>query len=299
MAGEGLKVFLQLILGGLAVGSIYALIALGFVLIYKATGVINFAQGELMMLGAYFCFTLITRYHIPFIPAFLITLAFSVILATLVEFLVLRPMVGEPIFSVVMVTIGLAIFLRSLVGIFWGHEEYKFPGFVSEQSIVLGGIRIAPEHIWTIITALVFLGLFGLFFKFTRIGIGMRATSEDQDVAFLMGISVRKIFALSWIIAAIVASVAGVFFANMYLIYSSMNFIGIRAFPAAVLGGMDSVAGAVIGGLIIGVIENLAGGYLDTLLGGGIKEITAFVVLIIILMVKPYGLFGTEEIERV
>ena len=299
MAGEGVTIFFQLVVGGLAVGSIYALIALGFVLIYKATGVINFAQGELMMLGAYFCFTLITRYHIPFLPAFLITLVFSAILAILVEFLILRPMVGEPIFSVVMVTIGLAILLRSLVGIFWGHEEYKFPGFISEQPIVLGGIRIAPEHMWTIITALVFLGLFALFFKFTRVGIGMRATSEDQDVAFLMGISVRKIFALSWIIAAIVASVAGVFFANMYLIYSSMNFIGIRAFPAAVLGGMDSVAGAIIGGLLIGVIENLAGGYLDTLLGGGIKEITAFVVLIIILMVKPYGLFGTEEIERV
>lgn len=299
MSGEGLKIFFQLVMGGLAVGSIYALVALGFVLIYKATGVINFAQGELMMLGAYFCFTLITRYHIPFLPAFLLTLIFSAALGMVIEFLILRPMVGEPVFSVVMVTIGLATLLRSLVGIFWGHEEYKFPAFFSAQPVALGGIRIYPEHLWTIITAVVFLALFTMFFKFTRIGIGMRATAEDQDIAFLMGISVRRIFALSWIIAAIVASVAGVFFANMYLIYSSMNFVGIRAFPAAVLGGMDSVAGSIIGGLIIGVIENLAGGYLDTLLGGGIKEITAFVVLIIILMVRPYGLFGTEEIERV
>ena len=299
MAGEGLKVFLQLILGGLAVGSIYALIALGFVLIYKATGVINFAQGELMMLGAYFCFTLIGQYHIPFLYAFLITLIFSAVLGIAIEFLIIRPMVGEPIFSVIMVTIGLSILLSSIVGIFWGHEEYKFPVSFSEQPIILGEVNISPEYLWTIITAVIFLVLFAFFFKFTMIGVGMRATAEDQDIAFLMGISVRKIFALSWIIASIVASVAGIFFANMYLLYSSMNFVGIRAFPAAVLGGMDSVAGAIIGGLIIGIIENMAGGYLDTLFGGGIKEITAFVVLIIILMVRPYGFFGSEEIERV
>ena len=296
---DNLYFLAQLVVSGITVGSVYSLIALGFVLIYKATDVLNLAIGELMMLGAYFCFTMITTYKIPYIPAFFMTLVFSAILGVLLERIILRPMIGEPILAIVMITIGLGTVFRSIIGMIWGPLNYVFPGPFSEEPIMLGVIAVSHVHLWALIIAVFVMIVFLAFFKYSAMGIGMRATAEDQDVAFLMGVSVKKVVAVSWLIATVVTSIAGIFLANINLLNLNLYFIGLKALPAAVFGGLDSIAGAMIGGIVIGVVENLAGGYLDHLFGGGVKEVAAFMFLIIIMMVRPYGLFGTEEIERV
>lgn len=299
MISEGIGNFLQLVLSGLAVGSVYAIVALGFVIIYKATDVFNFAQGELMTLGAFICYFFIVQLHIPTIWAFLLTFVTTALIGMITEELFFKPLVGEPIFSVIMVTVGLSIFLKGVVGLFWGYMIKKFPAFVSENPISFAGIVISPVHLATIIITGILIVIFALFFKFSVMGIAMRAVANDQDASLLMGISVRRIFGLSWAISAIVASIGGILLSSITILHPSSSFIGIKVFPAVVLGGLDSIPGAILGGIIIGVVENLAGGYIDPLVGGGVKEITAFIILIMIMMIRPYGLFGKEEIERV
>jgi branched-chain amino acid transport system permease protein len=199
---ESGRLFFQLIIGGIIVGSIYGLVALGFVLIYKATDIINFAQGELMMFGAYICYGLITDFKIPFLAAFLLTLVFSACLGILIEVLILRPMVGEPIFSVIMITIALATLLRSIVGLIWGHDVYPFPTPFSDKPLDLFGLSLLPIEITTCVAVLGLVILFFLFFRYSRVGIAMRATAFNQKYALLMGISVRKIFSLAWLFAS-------------------------------------------------------------------------------------------------
>lgn len=298
--GEEFAYFFQLIISGLSIGSIYGLIALGFVLIYKATDVLNFAQGELMMLGAYVCFTAIMYFELSFIPAVVVALVFSAILGFVINVTVLRPMVGKPVFSIVMITIGLATIFRNLTGFIYGHLEIKFPSpFSIDKTVSIGGMYISTVHLWTIGFSIFFVLLFYLFFKFSIVGIGMKATANEQIASMLQGINVKKMFALSWVIAGVTATVAGVFLASASFLHADMGLIGLRAFPAIILGGLDSVGGAIIGGISIGLIENLAGGYLDEALGGGVKEITSYVIVIIVMMIRPYGLFGKEHIERV
>ena len=291
--------FLQLVIQGLAVGSVYALVALGFVLIYKASSVINFAQGELLMVGAYVCLALLTTFQVPFWAAFFLTMAFSVTLALLIERLVLRPMIGEPAISIIMITIGLSLVLKSSVAAIWGVEISAFPSIFPETPLRFGEIIVSQVYVYTFLASMVFLVLFALFFKYSRMGIAMRATANSNQVALSMGISVKKVFAISWCVAAVVSAVGGILIGNINGVNITLSSVGLKVFPAVILGGLDSIPGAVLGGLIIGVLENLSGGYLDQLFGGGVKEVAPFVVLVIILMVKPYGLFGTEEIERV
>ena len=291
--------FLQLVIQGLAVGSVYALVALGFVLIYKASSVINFAQGELLMVGAYVCLALLTTFQVPFWAAFFLTMAFSVTLALLIERLVLRPMIGEPAISIIMITIGLSLVLKSSVAAIWGVEIKAFPSIFPETPLRVGEIIVSQVYVYTFLASMVFLVFFALFFKYSRMGIAMRATANSNQVALSMGISVKKVFAISWCVAAVVSAVGGILIGNINGVNITLSSVGLKVFPAVILGGLDSIPGAVLGGLIIGVLENLSGGYLDQLFGGGVKEVAPFVVLVIILMVKPYGLFGTEEIERV
>ncbi len=296
---EGIWVFLQLIIQGLAVGSVYALVALGFVLIYKASSVINFAQGELLMVGAYVCLALLTTYQVPFWAGFLLTMAFSVTLALLVERLVLRPMIGEPVISIIMITIGLSLVLKSFVAAIWGTQIKVFPAIFPQAPVKLGEIIVSQVYMYTFAASMVFLVLFAFFFKYSRMGIAMRATANSNQVALSMGISVKKVFAISWCVAAVVSAVGGILIGNINGVNSTLAGVGLKVFPAVILGGLDSIPGAVLGGLIIGILENLSGGYLDHYFGGGVKEVAPFVILVIILMIKPYGLFGTEEIERV
>ena len=295
----GFQIFVQLLVTGLAWGSVYACIALGFVLIFKATDIFNFAQPELMMFGAYVAFTLITMLKLPFVIGFLVTLVLMGLIAAILEMMVVRPMVGEPVLAVIMVTLGLANVLRGLTGLIWGYEELQFPSPFPEEPLMIFGAAINQAEIYTVVATAILLIIFFFFFKYSGAGISMRATAEDTRTAFLMGINVKRVFTASWAIASLVATIAGVFLASFTFLEPIMGHVGLKALPAIILGGLDSVHGAIIGGLIIGVTENLAGFYLEDYLGSGINEITAYVIVLIVMMIRPYGLFGTKEIERV
>jgi len=291
--------FLQMLVTGIVVGSVYALVALGFVLIYKSSDAINFAQGEFLLVGTYVCLTLVASYNIPFIAAILITLAFSAVLGLVVERIVLRPFIGKPVISMIMATIGLASVMAGIVHIIWGHETRVYPKVFSDKPLQLGDVVIAPVYAWALIIVVIMLVILTLFFKYSKLGIAMRATADDQQAALSMGISVKTIFAVAWAIAAIVSAVGGVLLGNINGVNSSLSTIGLKVLPVAILGGLDSIPGAIIGGILIGIIESLTGGYLDPLVGGGLKEVIPFIILVLILMFKPYGLFGKKEIERV
>ncbi len=294
-----MEFFLQLVISGIVVGSIYALVALGFVLIYKATGVINFAQGEFLMVGAYVCLALVAQLHIPFWIAFFMTMAVTVILGLIIERVALRPMIGEPIIYVIMLTIGLSSVLKCLVQLFWGPNNRVYPQIFSQVPVHLGPVVVSQVYFWSVGFAFLFLLLFTLFFRYSSAGIAMRAVADDQQAALSMGISVKKVFAMAWCIAFLVAGVGGIFLGNINGVNISLGFFGLKVFPAVILGGLDSIPGAILGGLIIGILEALTGGYIDPIVGGGTKEVIPFVVLVVILMIKPYGFFGTEEIEKV
>ncbi|GAB4367536.1 MAG: branched-chain amino acid ABC transporter permease [Deltaproteobacteria bacterium] len=293
--------FLQLVISGLVIGSIYSAVALGFVIIYKATRVVNFAQGELLMVGAYICYAFLVQMHIPFWGALLLTILFGMILALFVERLILRPMIGEPIISIIMVTIGLSLVFRSLVAAIWGTEILVYePKLFPQEMIEIAGLPISLEFVYCFVLSLFLLAVFSAFFKYSKAGVAMRATAFNQQVAQSMGISVKYIFALSWVISAVVSGIGGVLIGNINGINSSLYHFGLKVFPATILGGLDSILGAAVGGMIIGILENLSDGFCKTYLDlSGVKEVAPYVFLVIILMIKPYGLFGTKEIERV
>lgn len=292
--------YLQLLVSGLVIGSIYSLVALGFVIIYKATKVVNFAQGELVMVGAYICFSLTVQAKLPFLAAFFLTLAFSFILGIAIERLILRPMIGEPIISVIMVTIGLSSVLKSLVQLFWGTQIQVFPPVLPQEPVMIAGLPVAPVYLAAFALSIILFLIFSAFFKYSRLGIAMRATAFDQQAAASMGIGIKNIFALSWCIAAMVSSIGGIILGNINGINAQLGHLGLKVFPAVILGGLDSLLGAALGGLIIGVLENVCDGAAKEFLGlGGFKDVAAFLFLVIILMIKPYGLFGAREIERV
>jgi branched-chain amino acid transport system permease protein len=292
---------LQLVISGLVIGSIYAAVALGFTIIYKATRVVNFAQGEFLMVGAYVCYAFVVQMHAPFWAALTLTVLFALAMAMILERLVLRPMIGEPIISIIMVTIGLSLVMRSFVTAIWGNDILVYePKLFPQETVSIGEVPVSQEFIWCFVLSMVLLAVFSAFFKFSKAGVAMRATAFNQQAAQSMGISVKSIFALSWIISAIVSGIGGVLIGNINGINSSLYHFGLKVFPATILGGLDSILGAALGGLIIGLLENLSDGlckaYLDL---SGVKEVAPYVILVVILMIKPYGLFGTKEIERV
>jgi len=292
--------FVQLVLNGIVTGSIYSLVALGFVVIYKSTGVLNFAQGEFMMLGAYVCLALTVEYHLPFVAAFVVTMAFMALLGVLTERLILRPMIGEPVISLIMVTLGLSAILKGVVQAIWGTDLRPFPTIFPSDPVQLGPLPVSQGYLYSTASVAVLLVVFTLFFKFTRSGIAMRATAFSQQVALSMGISVKRIFALAWSIAAVVSAIGGVLLAGVRGgLDAALALFGLKVIPVVILGGLDSIGGAIVGGVVMGVLENLAGGYLDPVVGGGAKEVAPFIVLVVILTIKPYGLFGKVKIERV
>lgn len=294
-----MEYFLQLTLNGLVVGGIYALVALGFVIIYKSSGILNFAQGEFLMLGAYVCLAIMVDARVPFAGAFVLTLLFSVALGLLLERVVLRPLLGEPIISVIMVTLGLSSVLKAVVQGIWGTDTRPFPSVFPVEPVMLGPLPVSQGYLWSLACVGVLLVVLTLFFRRTRLGLAMRATAFSQQVALSMGISVRRIFALSWSIAAVVSAAGGMLLGAMRGgVDGSLAFYGLKVIPVVILGGLDSIAGAIVGGLVIGVLENISGGYLDPIFGGGVKDVAPFVVLVLILMVRPQGLFGTAHARR-
>jgi branched-chain amino acid transport system permease protein len=295
---------IEILLNGLSMGAIYALLALGFVLIYKSTGVINFAQGELAMVGAFICYSFATLMNIPYIYAFSVALIGGLILGAIVYQTFFRTMVGEPLFSTIMVTVGLASILTCLAGLIWGHDVYSLNSPFTDKVIHIGNITFAQGSAYTIVVSVVLFVIFILFFNRSLLGISMRGTAEDPDTAGLMGINVKKIHMVAWALGALVAAVAGMFLAEQSFVRLSMSHTGIKAMSAAILGGMESVSGAILGGVIIGVVEGLAANYLSGMeVGdfhfGDIKDVAAFVIMIIVLMIRPHGIFGKEKVERV
>lgn len=291
--------FLQMLITGIVVGSIYGLVALGFVLIYRASDALNLANGELVIIGAYICLTLMTAYNVPFIFSLLITLTFSAILGLVIERLVIRPLQNAPVISVIMATIGLSSLLAGAVHMIWGNQTKKFPPVFSEKPINISGVIITPVYLWSFVVVIVLLIAFLLFFKYSKMGIAMRAVADDQQAALSMGISVKSVYATTWAIASVVAAVGGVLLGNINGVSPGMAAIGLTVLPVVILGGLDSVLGAILGGFIIGILQSMSGGYLDPIIGGGLKEVVPFIIVLIILMIKPYGLFGKGGIERV
>lgn len=287
--------FWQLFTSGMALGCVYALIALGFVLIFKSTDVINFAQGEFMMLGAFVAFSFINYAHIPFWIGVVLTLLVMGLFGVLLDRVVMRFLVGEPAFSMIMFTIGLSLFLRSVAGMIWSTDTYSFPSPLSEGVVRFGSVAIAQGDILVVGSTAILVLLLYLFFRFTDLGIAMQSTSQNQFAAYLMGINVEGMFSVVWAMSAMVAAVAGILLAPILFLHKDMGFIGLKAFPAAVLGGFGSIPGAIVGGLIIGISENLAGGFLPL----WVKDIFAYLVLIAVLIVRPEGLFGIQEKKKV
>ena len=295
---------IQLIFAGVALGCIYALIGLGFSIIFKASEVINFAQGELLLVGAYIVSAGVFEWHLPFFLALLLGIVVTVAIALLFERFVLQRMIGRPVFSILMITIGLDIVLRTLVIVKWGSNPIPAASpFEITSGINIGGVHFGANDLWTIIvTALLCAALF-YFFRFTKYGLAMRATALDQEVALAMGINVRTVYALAWGISAAIATIGGIFLAiDTFAVNPTLGGTALLAFPAIILGGIDSVSGAVVGGIIIGLAQVVTAGYesrFANILGAGFHEITPYLIMILVLLIRPYGLFGTRKVERV
>jgi branched-chain amino acid transport system permease protein len=291
--------FLQMLINGIVVGSIYGLVALGFVLIYRASGALNLANGEFVIFGPYICLVVMTALDVPFLIAFLVTLIFSAILGLVIERLVIRPLQNAPTISVIMATLGLSSLLAGAVHMIWGHTTRTFPPVFPQTPLNIGGIIVTPVYLWSFVIVLILLVAFSLFFKFSKIGLAMRAVADDRTAALSMGMSVKFVLAMTWMIASIVAAIGGVLLGNINGVSPTMAAIGLTVLPVVILGGLDSILGAIVGGFMIGILQNLAGGYLDPLVGGGLKDVVPFIVVLLILMLKPHGLFGSRGIERV
>jgi len=294
-----MELFLQLFMTGILVGSIYALIALGWTLIYKCSGVLNLAMGELTLIGAYVCLTFY-QWHIPFILSLFLTLLVGFALGLLTEHLFLRPMVGEPVLSVIMVTVGLSFFFKGVVELVWGTDTVVFnPPVFPIEPIFLGKIVIGQVYLWAFIASMILLLGFVTFFKYTKWGLSMQATADDEMAALSLGVSAKIVNKLAWAIAFMAAGVGGALLGNINGLNISVGYLGLLVLPAVVLGGLNSVPGAIVGGLMIGVLQNLADGYLSRFTPGGVKDVLPFAVMVIILLFKPYGLWGWARIERV
>src|SRR5215471_15859954 len=294
------QLLVQLLANGLIVGTLYGVVAMSFVLIYKATQVVNFAQGEFLLIGAWVCWWLLTKYQLPFYIGMPVTLVFMLIFGVALQVCVLRPMIGEPVISVIMVTIGLSTVFQAAMKWIFGTNLQPFPPIFATHAVSFLGLQIQTVYLMSLAVSLAMMAGMAWFFQFSKYGLAMRATAFNQQVAQSLGISVKSVFAMAWAISAVVSAVAGVVVAIVNGVSAGLSAYGIKLFPAVILGGLDSIVGAVLGGVIIGLLENLAH-FVDSeyLHWGNLYEIAPFYVLIVILMIKPYGLFGTRDIERV
>ena len=292
-----MEFFFQILINGLSIGFLYALAALGFVMIFKSSSVLNFAHGELMAIGAFVFLVLSTWAKLPIWLAFIITLAGSFSLGFIIERFFLRPLIGEALIEVIMLTVGLAIMLKGLMLFIFGGDIHSYVNFLPETlTFHLGPIEVPGVYVATFIVGLIFLGLFGFFFKYSSQGIYMRSVADNQPAAMALGFHVRRVFAMSWAIAALVCAMSGIVFGIINGInVHEVSAVGLKVFPVVILGGLDSIGGAILGGIIIGLLETFTGGYISS----GLREVIPYIVLIVILMIKPYGLFGLVEIERV
>ncbi len=284
---------------GIMVGGIYALVALGWVLIYKCSGVINLAMGEMTLIGAYVSLSFYSM-GIPFILALLFSLIVGLVLGILTERIFLDKLIGEPVLTVIMVTVGLSFFFKGSVELIWGTDTRVFtPPVFSIEPIHIGPVIVGQAYLWSFVAAIILLIIFVCFFKYTRWGLAMQATADDEMAALSLGVSARFVYAAAWAIAFMAAGVGGSLLGNINGLNISVGYLGLLVLPAVVLGGLNSVPGAIVGGLVIGILQNFCGAYLDKYFPGGVKEVAPFVFMAIFLLFKPHGLWGWERIERV
>lgn len=287
--------FLQLLVSGLSQGCVYGLIALGFVLIYKATELVNFAQGDIMMFGAFFAYTFLDVLAWPFVPGLLATLVVMAIFGVILERIFMRRMIGEPPFATLMLTIGLGFLLRAVAGAIWGSDPRSVTTPYAGEVVQIGGVVMGYENIAIMVGTVTLCVVLYLFFRFSRVGIAMQATSENQLAAYFVGIPVKRIFSLVWAISAMIAALAGALIAPISLVEPQLGFLGVKAFAAAIVGGFGSLPGAIIGGLVVGVAEQFAGLYLPP----GFSDTVAYLILLLVLVVRPEGLFSTMQRKKV
>jgi branched-chain amino acid transport system permease protein len=294
-----MELFLMTITTGIMVGGIYALVALGWVLIYKCSGVLNLAMGEMTLIGAYVSMSFYDM-GIPFLLALLFSLIIGLVLGILTERIFLDKLIGEPVLTVIMVTVGLSFFFKGTVELIWGTDTRVFaPPVFSIEPIHIGNIIIGRVYLWSFVAAMILLVIFVCFFKYTRWGLAMQATADDEMAALSLGVSARFVYAAAWAIAFMAAGVGGTLLGNINGLNISVGYLGLLVLPAVVLGGLNSVPGAIVGGIAIGILQNLCGAYLDRYFPGGVKEVAPFVFMAIFLLFKPHGLWGWERIERV
>ena len=299
MSGEDLGFLFALLLNGASIGLMYSLIALGFVLVYKATDAINFAQGEFVMMSGLIAAAILAVQGIPLVVAIGATFAVMIAFGFGFERIVLRPLLGRPVVAVIMATIGLAAILRGLTPVVFGGETRALPLPIGDEPIDIGPASLSPIQLLGIVVTLVLFVGFSWFFKKSRMGVAMRAVADNQQVAQAMGINVERYFALAWAMAGIVAAASGIIWGNMLGVDVHLALVGLKVFPVVILGGLDSIGGALVGGLIIGIVESMVAGYVDPYVGGGTKDFVPYVLMIVVLMIKPYGIFGKRRIERV
>lgn len=294
-----MELFLMTLTTGIMVGGIYALVALGWVLIYKCSGVLNLAMGELTLIGAYVTLSFYSM-GVPFVLSILCTLIIGIVLGILVERIFLDRLIGEPILTVIMVTVGLSFFFKGTIELIWGTDTRVFtPAIFSLKPFTIGYLKISTVYFWSFVLAIVLFLVFVAFFKYTRWGLSMQATADDETAALSLGVSARFVYAASWAIAFMAAGVGGALLGNINGVNISVGYLGLLVLPAVVLGGLNSIPGAVVGGITIGVLQNFAGTYLDAYFPGGVKEIFPFAFMAIFLLFRPYGLWGWVKIERV
>ena len=289
--------FLQFLLNGILIGGLYALLALGIVLIYKATHVFNFALGEMLALGAFILLMFMTTFKLPLWLAIPCCAVVIIGVGLAIERLAFRPLIGQPILAAIMATLSLSLILKGIALFLWGSPIVSFPErLMPHKAIVIGDIFLAQELVWTFVISLAVFTALLCFFRFTKSGLFMRATAEGHDVAQAAGINVENVFAITWAIAALVAGVGGIMLGNRFGVgITTLPVLAAKAFPAVLFGGLESITGAIVGGLVIGVIESLVGGYINPQL----SEITPYIVLLLILLIRPEGLFGLKRIERI
>jgi branched-chain amino acid transport system permease protein len=289
--------FLQHALSGLMVGAIYGLVAVGFVIIIKSSEIFNFAQGELLILGAFLCWSLLVQFNLPPWVAILVTLGLAFLFGMAVERFPLRPMMGQPLFAIIMVTLAIGLCMRGMLTAVWGGMSWRVfkPDLLPTQPLDLGSLILSRQHVYGFFIAVMVVFGLSLFFKLTRAGLAMRIVAEDHQVAQAMGISVRKVVRNTWAMSAVLAGIGGILLGSINGINIPLANIGLKAIPAALIGGLQSIPGAMVGGVLIGLLEGLSSGYI----GYGVQEVVAYVVMIVVIIFWPHGFFGLERIERV
>ncbi len=292
--------FLQLVVTGFALGMIYALVAIGFVIILKCSEAFNIAQGHFVLIGGYLGYTFLVTFGLPVWATLLLAIATAIVMGLLIERFALRPLVGQPVLAIIMVTIALATILGGLATLIWGAEYKAYHGLLPTITLKIGAISIPSESLIGLIVSAVTVAILMLFFRYTKIGLAMRATAEDLQVVQSVGIKATTVYAVSWVIACVVGVIGGILLGGVSGANMELAEVGLKAFAVVLLGGVNSIGGAIVAGIILGMLENVAAGYLDPLLpGGGLAKVFPFIVMIIVLIFRPYGLFGLVRIERI